>query len=192
MRRSFRLLEVPVAPVALLVTAGFSFLLLACAEKSPDEKVEAMRGRYSAELTNFVVMKEPAAEPMMDPGAEGTSADGGGGEEAVASDEGNEGDDELMEPASVEVSRDILLDILVQNTGSESLPGITVDVSQIDPSGTAKNGWKVFLELPNLAHGMTEQVSYVLEEVDYEEGDGFHAEVRTPVPPAERGDYAEF
>ncbi len=194
MRRLFRL---PGVPFALLVTAGFSLLLVSCAEKSPEEKVEAMRRLYTAELTNFVVMQTPVADTESDSVSDSVSEPTAAGDapdsqadDGSASEE--EGADAPAEPPPVEVSRSILLDILVQNTGSEALPGITVDISQIDPSGQEKGSWKVFLELPNLAHGMTEQVSYVLEDADFVEGDGFHAEVRSPVPAAERGAYAEF
>ncbi len=195
MHRSFRLLGLPRAlPLALLVTVVLSLSLVACSEKSPEEKIEAIRHDFSAELTNFVVMQTPVA----DEAATEESLDGQGEEPAdqkAADQDGadQDGSEELpMDGAPVEVTKSILLDILVQNTSSETLPGITVDISQIDPSGREKGSWKVFLELPHLAHGMTEQVGYVLEDADFVEGDGFHAEVRSPIPAAERGDYAEF
>ncbi len=188
MRRLSRLLGVA---LALLATVALSLFMSACAEKSPEEKIEAIRQDFTAELTNFVVMQTPVAdETAGEQPADEAAADQDGADPGEV-DQGG-ADESTMDAAPVEVEKSILLDILVQNTNSETLPGITVDISQIDPSGREKGSWKIFLELPTLAHGMTEQVSYVLEDADFVEGDGFHAEVRSPVPASERGDYAEF
>ena len=188
MRRPFRLLAQSrtLSRTCLLALSGFSLLLAACAEKSPEEIIEAQRQLYSAELTNFVVMQEPEPEPVATEEADEEAGEGAG--DATDGDAMDAMEPEPMGP----VTRNVLLDILVQNTGSESLPGITVDVSQIDSNRNPKGDWKLFLELPSLAHGTSEQVSQVLEDVDFEEGDGFAVQVRSPIPAAEQGDYAEF
>lgn len=194
MSRSLRLLALRRA--GLIAACGLAFLAVACAEQSPEEKVEAQRRLYSAELTTFVVMQEPAPEPEPMEGEDGEDDLAAAGADEGTEDDAGEGEGDemdMMEPEPTgPVLRSVLLDILVQNTGSTSLPGITVDVSQVDSAMNPKGSWKLFLELPSLAHGSSEQVSQVLEDVDFVEGDLFAVEVRGPIPPSEQSEYAEF
>ncbi|KAB2965743.1 MAG: hypothetical protein F9K18_06315 [Thermoanaerobaculia bacterium] len=85
----------------------------------------------------------------------------------------------------------IVLDVLVEWKGGEPLPGLTLDVSMIDPGGREKARRRVYADVSRVDRGGA-QVSLVLEEVPYAAGDGFSVEVRGPVPAAERGDYREF
>ena len=155
-------------------------VVAACTPKSHEEKVAAERARYSATLNGFVVREEVvAAEPVGDE----SESDPASGEMV----EGEEGD-EMVEP---EVAQNVLVDILVRHDSNDPLPGVTVDISQVDANEIEKGRWLFWVDTEGLAKATPIQISHVLESVSYEEGDGFFAEVR-PVAEGERGDYAEF
>lgn len=157
---------------------------LACSSEpeDPAERVSEIRSKYSAELNGFVVHQEPEvpAEPPVE--APGEAA------EPVADDLA-EGVEVLPE---VPVSQAVTLDILVSLDGREVLPGLTLDVTQADVQENEKASWKVYLDVSDVVRGPGTQISYRLEDVEFEEGDGFYVEVRHPVPPGERGEYREF
>jgi hypothetical protein len=85
----------------------------------------------------------------------------------------------------------IVLDVLVDWSGREPLPGLTLDVSMADPAGTEKVRRRVWIETAHLRRG-GEQLALVLDGLPWQPGDGFFVEVRSRVPTAERGDYREF
>ena len=174
--------------LAVVLAATLS-ILAACAPKSPEERVAALRARYTAQLNGFYEQKP--AEPETT--SEGMEADAEAMEaEAVGEGEMEEtAGEEAMEMAGPSTS-DILLDILIQHDANERLDGLTVDITQVDPSENPKASWKVWIDTSKIAKATHHQVSHVLEDVEYEEGDGFFVEVRSPVPPAERGEYREF
>lgn len=157
----------------------------ACASEpeDPAERVSETRSGYSAKLNGFVVHQVPQpeeeapveeAEGPVEPGAEGEG----------------EGDEETAE--EVPLRQDVILDILVSRDSRESLPGLTVDVTQADAQENEKARWKVYLDVSDVMRGPGTQISYRLEDVEVEEEDYFHVEVRHPVPPGERGEYREF
>lgn len=171
---------------ALSTICVAALLAVGCASEpeDPAEQVSEIRSGYSAELNSFVVhqVPQPEMEPPAEEGDEAAEAEGGdGGEEAAAA-----------EPAEIPVRQDVLLDVLVAQEGRESLPGLTVDVIQADAQGNEKATWKVYLDVSDVHRGPGTQISHRLEDVDFEDGDGFHVEVRHPVPPGERGEYREF
>lgn len=176
--RSFRLLGI-VAAVLVLV-AG-------CTKQSPEERIAAVRSYYGAELNGFLVTETPLDAAVVPPageeeGVEAPSTEPGGGSEASE-----------MEPAPPPPLRTvILLDLLVHHSSTERLPGITVDVSMVDSQRVEKGHWQIWVETADLAKATHKQVSEEVEVDDYEEGDGFFAEVRHPIPPAERSEYREF
>jgi hypothetical protein len=90
------------------------------------------------------------------------------------------------------VRTDVILDILVSTTSSEYLPGITLDVEHADADRQAKDRRTLWVDTSGLVRGGGTQVTHVLENVDWEEGDAFYVEVRSPVPAEERADYKEF
>lgn len=161
---------------------------LACAREpeDPAERVSEIRSRYAAKLNGFIVHQVPEvpAEPPAEPPVEvpGEAA------EPVADDQA-EGLEVLLE---VPVRQAVTLDILVSLDGREALPGLTLDVTQADAGDNEKASWKIYLDVSDVLRGPGNQISYRLEDVEYEEGDGFHVEVRHPVPAAERGEYREF
>lgn len=85
----------------------------------------------------------------------------------------------------------IVLDVLVEWSGNEPLPGLTLDVSMADPAGAEKVSRKVWIETAQLRRG-GEQLALVLDDLPWQPGDGFFVEVRPSVPAAERGEYREF
>jgi hypothetical protein len=175
--------------------------LLACAPGSPQEQVAEARSHYHATLNGFVVKNQPMPEPEVGMEGEMAGAEGVEGAEGAAAQPGAAGEpaagegegEEMMMMEELPVTSDVVLDILVRNDGGDKLPGITVDVTQVDPAENEKGHWRVWVDTSSLgARSPGIQVSHVLPDVDYEEGDGFSVEVRNPVPAAERGEYQEF
>jgi hypothetical protein len=166
-----------VVPLALLAAAAV--LALACAPQDPAERVARLRSQYQAELTSFVVRKPEPPEPVAVP--EETA-----GEQAA--------EPVAPEPAIEELptTSDVVLDILLSCNSREPLAGLTVDVSHVGAARQEKRRHRVWVDTGKLGNGAKTQVSHVLEDIDYEEGDGFHVEVRRLVPAGERGDYPEF
>jgi hypothetical protein len=170
--------------LALTTLCLAAVLGLACASEpeDPAERVSEIRSRYSARLNGLVVHQvpeEPAEPPVEVPGEAA---------EPVADDQA-EGV-EVLPP--VPVAQAVTLDILVSKDGRDTLPSLTLDITQVDAQEQAKASWKAYLDVADVQRGPGTQISYRLEEVEYEEGDGFHVEVRHPVPAAERGEYREF
>lgn len=174
---------VGISALALALTAA------ACGPKDPQEKVAELRSYYSAELNGFLVLAPPVEEPMdtEEPAMEGEP-------EAPADEvEGDEeGMDEMPAEPAEPATSDIQLDILVKHRSPENLPGITVDISMVDAQQNEKGHWTLYLDTANIAKANVTQFTHVLEDVSYEEGDGFHVEVRHPVPAGERAEYIEF
>lgn len=170
--------------LAAAVVLMIPFVLVACAPQD----VNSLRGNYSAELNSFVVQEQPAA--VFD---DVQTVEGDEGEEAAGGEEADEpeGDGEEADTQpSVPPSKNVLLDISLRHEGAGKLPGVTLDVSQADASGEEKDHWRVYVETADLA--VEKQITHTLENVDYTEGDGFHVEVRSHVPPEERDEYQEY
>ena len=168
------------AGLVLLVALG----VYGCGQKSPEEKVAELRSFYSARLNGFLLEEEPilAPAPEMEAGeaAEGEAAEAASGAEV----------DIPME--EIEVEQKVRLDILIQHRSEERLPGITIDISMVDPDQVEKGHWRVWFDTSEVTKATVTQFTHILEDVGYEEGDGFFLEVRHPVPVEERGEYREF
>jgi len=172
-----------------VLTALVSVLVVsACSQPTGAERVAQQRAEYTATLNGFTVRETPL-EPVMEEPMEGEET----ADDAMAADDAMEGesmDDEMMMP---EVRQDVLLDIVLEKNGrSDGLEGITVDVAHVDASESEKTHFRIYVETGGLVNGSSTQVTHVLEDVDYEEGDGFSAEVRQNVDPNTRSDYREF
>lgn len=166
--------------------AAVLFALIGCEQQTPAERVAELRSNYVAEINpeGFVVRELPLVEPesSVEEMPEGEGEAGSDGEPSAAGEEAEE----------VPTRKDVVLDILIRNEGRENLPGLTVDISMVDAAGNEKRHWRAWIDTSQIFRGPGTQVSYTLEDVPYEPGDGFHAEVRSPVPPAERSEYREF
>ncbi|HSM52304.1 MAG TPA: hypothetical protein VLA75_12960 [Thermoanaerobaculia bacterium] len=88
--------------------------------------------------------------------------------------------------------QEILLDILVRRDGKEALPGLTVDLSVAGADGAEKARRQLWVDTSGIGKGVEVQLAVTVADLEYQPGDGFHVEVRHPVPAAERGAYREF
>ncbi len=179
MRRSSSFLGWWSVAVVVLVVLGTA---VACAPASPEERVAQIRSLYKAKLNGFLVQEEPLV-PLEAP------PEGEEGVEAPARAEGAEAE---LPAEPVPVRQKVLLDIMLQHDSPERLPGVTVDISMVDGNQQPKGEWRAWFETADIPKANQRVFTYVLEDVDYREGDGFAVEVRHPVPPEERGDYQEF
>jgi hypothetical protein len=87
--------------------------------------------------------------------------------------------------------RRVVLDVAIRSDARPAPEGLTLDVSIAGPGGQERERKRIWVATPGLGPGGI-QVSVPLEGVDYRPGDGYWVEVRSPVPPAERGEYREF
>jgi hypothetical protein len=170
-------------PIVGAVVLLFGLVVAACGPSSPAEKIAQTRSFYSARLNGFVVEEEPIVEEEVY--EIGDLAEEAELEEAVEMEGSAD-----FEP--VAVSQRVLLDILIQHDSNEKLPGITVDISMADAGGKEKGHWRVWFDTADIEKANVTQFTHILEDVSYEEGDGFFVEVRHPVPEGERGEYKEF
>lgn len=159
---------------AFALAVAALLLLAACAGEGG---VAGARAGYIAEMGSFSVVQAPAMAEEATEAAE-AEAEAEAAEEAAAP----------TEPAMVTV----LLDFLIHNEGSGALDGVTVDLTIADPDGNEKERRLLWVETAGLTKGSQRQVAHELTDVAYTDGDGFHVEVRYPIPMEERGDYREF
>lgn len=194
-------------------------LLAGCQSETFEERVARLRQGYTISASSFVVKQTP---PPVAPGvAEGNAATEGEPVaesatevpegEALAAEEGTteaaaeaaapageateatEGVEGIMVEDLIPVEQDVLLDLVVRNDNVRgSLPGLTLDVTQVDAAGTEKAHWRAWIDTSGIERGPGEQLTHELEDVEFAEGDTFQVEVRNSVPPGERGEYQEF
>lgn len=178
--------------------------VIACQPKTPEEKIAAARAAYTVELNSWfpqepepevvaedVAGEDPAGEA--EAGAEAAEA-AAVAEEAVEAGEGEgEGELEFVEVDNVGPRTvNVLFDLIVQFNGDEPLPGLTLEITRADASGNEKASMRHYQELPEHIKGDTKQVSFKLEGLEFEDGDGYSVTVRKVVPPEEQGEYREF
>ena len=190
--------------MVLLLTAS----LVACGPGSPEEQVIQTRGQYSVQLNTWFpkAPEEPELEPLAEgEAAEGEAAEGEAAEGEAADVEAAEGEaaeGEAAEGEAVEgeaaegeaaeaAPTTIVFDVIVLFSGSDPLPGITVDFTQADADGNEKAAWREFLDIPSIVKAETKQIM-VEAEVDFVEGDQFSVQLLKYVDPANYGDYKEF
>lgn len=183
--------------LCVLLLLAFAFAPIACAPTDPMAKIAAARDDYEAQLSSWII--RPPAPPEIDTeseeagsveGAMAPAAEEGEGEEG----EGEEGEGEMLdEPEPVDPrSQVVLFDIIVLYSGSDPLPGITVDISHVGADGAEKAVRRHYLEVPTIRRGSTEQVAVELDGWDLADGDSFAIDVRQGLSEAERGEYREF
>jgi len=166
----------------VLGLVGASLMVFAgCSSKSPLEKMIENRARYSVDVNGFFIKETPVVAEI-------------DAEMEVDADpaEPNELGEPEVEEQPVEVIQNAHLDLLLKHDSFEKLPGVTVDIFQVDGNETEKGRWRLWVDTSKVERSNPTQYSYVIENVDYVEGDGFAAEVRHPVPESERGEYREF
>jgi hypothetical protein len=189
----------------LLLAAAVAVTLAACDPVPPAERVADLRNDYEAELNSFNVIETPMVEesgmevgdetamgeePMDDAAAEGAVSEGGA-DAAAAADGDAPADGGVVE--EMPMRQDVMLDVVLRKvSGDERLPGLTLDVYQVDAQQTDKANFRIWVDTSGLAKGSRRAVSYVLEDVDFTEGDAFAVEVRPNVPEPVREQYREF
>lgn len=174
-------------------------LLVACAPKSPAEKVASMREHYTAKLNGFVVKEKPAPQGAVEGNAVSQGEKSGAekapesaqkeAEKTTAASSAGEGTGATAENGQ---TKNLMLDILVSNDSFKSLPGITLDISMVDKSGKEIEHRRLWVNTSKVVLGSPVQVSDVLKNVPYQQGYGINVEVRKPIPAAERSEYREF
>lgn len=191
-------------------------LLAGCQSETFEERVTRLRQGYTISSSGFVVKQTPPpvapgvaegvmateGEPAVEgeaaaPEGEGMAAEEGAteaaAEAAASAGEATEGEDGIMVEDLMPVKQDVLLDLLVRNGNVRgSLPGLTLDITQVDAAGNEKAHWRAWIDTSGIERGPGTQLTHELTDVEFEEGDTFEVELRTPVPPGERGEYREF
>jgi hypothetical protein len=163
------------------VAAGLPLLFaLACQPGSPEERAAAARARYNASINGWVIDEGAPTRPPLEVA-----------DTALADD----AEEPLATPAAEEAGagpRDVILDIQLWHNSAEMLPGITLDVTHADEAEQVKGSYQVWVDTSRLARGQHIQVNHRLEGIEVAAGDRFAAEVRHPVPAAERHRYREL
>jgi hypothetical protein len=170
-----------------LVACSSVLAVLGCTQPSPEERVDRARSEYTVQLTSFAVDDQPQLLPVAgaDDGAELPPADG---EEVAAGTPVEAAEEAVVVPTTTSV----VLDILVTTEGDDRLPGLSVELEQVGADGAVKMERLLWLDVSQVVRGSGAQATHVVEDVDYEEGDGFAVSIRSPVPPGERAAYREF
>jgi len=189
----FAVVATALAAAAVLVTS------VACKQLTPAERISKLRSEYSAELNSFNITETPMADALGE-GGEGMEGEGMMGEETEGETMGGEMDEgmgegmgEGMDAMDVPTRKDVVLDIVLRKQGgTDTLPGITVDIFQVAADETDKATYRVYVDTSRLNPGSRKAVSHVLKDVDYAEGDGFAVEVRPTVPPELYPEYREY
>lgn len=208
MPSAFKLPSRALSPFAVVVLSLVLLASVACAPSSPTEQVTTTRAEYTVQLNSWLVKDEsPVVEGVVEGVADALEAAGEAVEDAVeaveetldlnaeGADATAEGADETGEDAAAaleaDANRTILFDLIVRFSGSDPLPGITVDVTQADAAGNEKRVWREFLDIPNIVKSQTKQVSFELE-TELAEGDQFSVQLANYVDPANYGEYKEY
>ncbi len=176
--------------VGVLLCTGLALAAAeGCKQLTPEEKLIQARSRYEATLNNFIVTQVPlVVEVPEEEMPEGQPEEAEAATPAV--DAAVEGEEAVVE--EVPVRQDVTVDLTIRHESDYELDGITVDFYMADGSQEVAS-WKVWFDTTAVrAKTPGVQFSHTFEDVDYQEGYGFAAEIRSPVPPAERGDYREF
>jgi hypothetical protein len=148
---------------------GLLLWLGACASQTPQERIAALRSHYKVDLNGFLIKEtplgdtaaapaepgaEPAAEPAAEPGAEPGAAPAPAGTGEAG------GEAEAAAPPAVRT--DLLLDLVVQHDTRDQLPGITVDVTEVDAQQREKAHWRVWIDTAGLPQATQKQVSHTV------------------------------
>ncbi|MEM6794752.1 MAG: hypothetical protein AAF725_12305 [Acidobacteriota bacterium] len=174
--------------------------LAACQPQTPEEQVDQSRSQYVVQLNSWFPREPEPVEPAVsEETAEdaASAADEEAAETATAAEAEGEGegaeDAEAVEPEPEQPATvDIYFDLIVNFSGNSPLPGLTVDVSQADASGSEKKAWRHYLELPEHSKGSSKQVNFTTEGLEFAEGDQFSVVLEEYVAAEDRGEYREY
>lgn len=188
--------------LSILMLVSLALALTACPQKSPEDRVLEARNKYTVQLNAFLPQEpeivpidgamevEEAAEGAAEAVAQASEAVAEEAEAAEADDAGLEEGEEIVEAEPT--TRSVFFDLIVLFDGNESLPGVTVEITQADPFEKEKASFRHYLETGPMVKSETKQVSFTIDGLDFEDGDLFSVELRSFVPEGERGEYREF
>lgn len=205
MDRTMSLLKT-IAPALVLIIA---LAAVGCAAGTPEEQVALTRASYTVELNSFRVL-EP--EPPAEEAAEGTegeeaadnaadesaadesasddgAADAGDGEGGDGDGEGAEGEDEAA-AGPVNVRFDIFI-LYRPERSRDTLDQLTIDITHADSAQQEKAVIHHTVDVSGMIKGDSRQADFVLEGIEFEEGDIFAASVASGVP-ADLSKFPEF
>jgi len=187
------------APATTLATtlalACLAVSIAGCAQGPlTEDDVADARTLYAVELMNFVVQDDPMAAPAPEPAADAAADDAAAAADVEGDDDDAAAAQDMPEPAPVPATQDVILDLLVRRTGAgDRLPGLTLDVEQVDAQERSKATYRVWIDTSQLGgKGATTQVTQRLEDVEVAPDDKFAVEIREDVPPDMYGEYREF
>jgi hypothetical protein len=166
--------------VVLVAACAAALSIAGCSRPSGDDRIESLRSQYDVRLTSFAVDDQPA------PPEAAAEAETG----ATEAPDGEPGGEALEAP--VPTRTQVVLDILVTTEADEGLPGLSVELEQVGADGAVKMERTLWLDVSRVVRGSGQQITQVVEDVDYQEGDAFAVSIRSPVPPGERAAYPEF
>lgn len=169
------------AVITMSALALCALVLGACQQLTPEQQVEKLRSQFSVQASPFSIRETPLEvdEPTEDD------------EDAENADDGEIDLDAIVLDAPVK--KDVLIDVLIGTESSgEVLPGLTLDIDHVDSSRELKERYLYWVDTSKVLKGSNTQVTIVIEDVDYEEGDAFSVSVRSAVPAEERSGYREF
>lgn len=173
--------------VALLVVLMLP--LIACGPSTPEGKVAKARASYTVEINSWNPKKEEP--PMADPEVVAGEAMPGEAEavaiaeEAAAVVEGEAG--EVEEEMAEEIiagpqTTNILFDLVIYFRGDKSLPGITIDITHASAGQEEKSTYRHYVETSGIINGETRQHAFLMEDVPFEDGDVFSANIVSGIP----------
>ena len=177
--------HVRVGNLALSAACVGVLAALACAQPSAEQQIEERRAQYEVQLTSFAVEDVPQLPPVeADPTAPGETEGVATTPpvEAISPGEAGAGATDAVS-SPVPTTTKIVLDMLVTTSANEVLPGLTVELEQIGPGGAVKMERQLWLDVSRVARGAAAQITHTVEDIDYQEGDGFAVSIRSPIPP---------
>lgn len=160
--------------------------------QSPQEKALELRRNYQVQLNTWLLKEPEVAKGPLAP-ANAAAVDLAAKAQAT--------DAATADPASAPVTPDapagprrveVLFDLVVSQRGSDSLPGITLDISQADPFQKEKKTYRHYLTLPKMLNGQSQQFSFSIQADDFVDGDVFSVSLLKNVAPADRAAYQEL
>jgi hypothetical protein len=171
-------------------------IALACQTRTSEQRVNELRGQYSVQSTSFLAQKQLSDASEADAALqEGEEPDGAAEPVANADNETASIEDTVDEEGFAVAEpqpTSILFDVLLSFDGRKPLPGLTLDIVHKDPFDKIKDTRRHFIETANLVKGDVLQQDFVLNDFNFEEGDQFAIEIRSPIAAEEQGEYREF
>lgn len=175
--------------LALLAVAA----ICGACRPDPQAAILELRSRHTVETRSWQVRE---AHPLAGAGAAGAALSGRSLETdaLAAAIDGEDPADLPVEPSAPAGPRRVeaAFEVRMVRRGEESLPGITLEVSQADPFGQVKQVYRHYLPLPEAPAGQVQDLAFSLLADGFVDGDVFAVVLASEVAPEERGAYREL